>query len=73
MSDRFIQMLSIFINRYLNCVSQFHFLILQDSKDPATALREQIKTLSISLTTLTQEKNRLEANFIADKKQLRVR
>ncbi|XP_005111968.1 GRIP and coiled-coil domain-containing protein 1 [Aplysia californica] len=43
----------------------------QEGKDEAGSLREQIRTLSSALTTLTQEKNKLEANFIADKKQLR--
>lgn len=42
-------------------------------KDETKALREQIKTLSSSLTTLTQEKNKIEASFIAERKYLRVK
>ncbi|CAL1528418.1 unnamed protein product [Lymnaea stagnalis] len=42
-----------------------------EGKDECVALRDQIKTLSSSLTTLTQEKNKIEANFIAERKHLR--
>ncbi|CAG5134442.1 unnamed protein product [Candidula unifasciata] len=43
----------------------------QEGKDEVRALKEQVKTLSSSLTTLTQEKNKIEANFIAERKRLR--
>ncbi|BFZ07564.1 hypothetical protein BsWGS_10603 [Bradybaena similaris] len=42
-----------------------------EGKDETKALREQVKTLSSSLRTLTQEKNKIEANFIAERKHLR--
>lgn len=38
-----------------------------------SALREQVETLSTSLLTLTQEKSKLESNYIAEKKVLKVR
>lgn len=37
------------------------------------ALKEQLRILTVSMTTLTQEKNRIESQFLADNKQLRVR
>lgn len=37
-----------------------------------SALREQVETLSTSLLTLTQEKSKLESNYIAEKKALKV-
>lgn len=37
-----------------------------------SALREQVETLSTSLLTLTQEKSKLESNYIAEKKILKV-
>ncbi|KAK3702795.1 hypothetical protein RRG08_042779 [Elysia crispata] len=43
----------------------------KETKDDTSGLREQIKTLGTSLTTLSQEKNKLEASFIAERKQLR--
>ncbi|GFO27506.1 grip and coiled-coil domain-containing protein 1 [Plakobranchus ocellatus] len=43
----------------------------KETKDDNSALREQIRTLSTSLTTLSQEKNKLEASFIAERKQLK--
>uniref|UniRef100_A0A0B7B1U7 GRIP domain-containing protein n=1 Tax=Arion vulgaris TaxID=1028688 RepID=A0A0B7B1U7_9EUPU len=43
----------------------------QEVKDDTKALMEKIKTLSLSLTTLSQEKNKIEANFIAERKHLR--
>jgi GRIP and coiled-coil domain-containing protein 1 len=36
------------------------------------ALRHQLSTLTASLATVTQQKSRLEASFIADKKKLKV-
>ena len=47
------------------------FFKLQPSQE-MTALKEQLKTLTLSLTTLSQEKNRVECQFVADNKQLRV-
>ncbi|KAH9509353.1 GRIP and coiled-coil domain-containing protein 1 [Bulinus truncatus] len=46
-------------------------IIKQEVKDDSIALRDQIKTLSFSLTTITQEKNKIEANFIAERKHLK--
>ena len=40
--------------------------------DELSELREQVETLSSSLLTLTQEKSKLEANYIAEKKTLKV-
>ncbi|GFR88043.1 GRIP and coiled-coil domain-containing protein 1 [Elysia marginata] len=43
----------------------------KETKDDNSSLREQIRTLGTSLTTLSQEKSKLEASFIAERKQLR--
>ncbi|KAK7104743.1 GRIP and coiled-coil domain-containing protein 1-like [Littorina saxatilis] len=41
------------------------------SQSQMTALKEQLKTLTSSLTTLSQEKNKIESQFVAANKQLR--
>ncbi|XP_076441642.1 GRIP and coiled-coil domain-containing protein 1-like isoform X2 [Babylonia areolata] len=41
------------------------------TSEEVTALKDQLKTLTVSLTTLTQEKARVESQFVADNKQLR--
>ncbi|KAL8590069.1 hypothetical protein ACOMHN_034300 [Nucella lapillus] len=41
------------------------------SSEEVTALKEQLKTLTVSLTTFSQEKSRMESQFVADNKQLR--
>ncbi|XP_055880136.1 GRIP and coiled-coil domain-containing protein 1-like [Biomphalaria glabrata] len=43
----------------------------QEPKDESLALREQVKTLSHSLATLTQEKNKNDAKFFAERKQVK--
>ena len=44
----------------------------EEDSSQVTALREQLKTLTAALTTLNQEKSRVESQFVADNKQLRV-
>lgn len=46
-------------------------VIKKETKEENSGLREQIRTLGTSLTTLSQEKSKLEASFIAERKQLR--
>ncbi|XP_050407159.1 GRIP and coiled-coil domain-containing protein 1 [Patella vulgata] len=41
------------------------------AQDEVNILKEQLKTLSASIATVTAEKSRLEADFVADKKKLR--
>ena len=40
--------------------------------DEITELQEQVETLSASLLTLTEEKSKLEASYVSDKKALKV-
>ncbi|XP_025105948.1 GRIP and coiled-coil domain-containing protein 1-like isoform X2 [Pomacea canaliculata] len=42
-----------------------------DGTPQMKALKEQLRILTVSMTTLTQEKNRIESQFLADNKQLR--
>ncbi|KAK6183466.1 hypothetical protein SNE40_010943 [Patella caerulea] len=41
------------------------------TQDEVNILKDQLKTLSASIGTVTAEKSRLEADFVADKKKLR--
>lgn len=43
-----------------------------ESKYGTHALRQQLATLSTSLSTLTRDKSKMESSFQADKKRLRV-
>ena len=60
----------------LFCTNQWEIFHSQPSSEEdssqVTALREQLKTLTAALTTLNQEKSRVESQFVADNKQLRV-
>jgi GRIP and coiled-coil domain-containing protein 1 len=44
----------------------------KSSSEKSAADQKQLKTLSESLSVLTAEKSRMEANFQADKKKLRA-
>ncbi|KAK7502683.1 hypothetical protein BaRGS_00005933 [Batillaria attramentaria] len=43
----------------------------KDDPSQVAALKEQLKTLTVSLTTLNQEKARIESQFVANNRQLR--
>jgi len=45
---------------------------LNEDDDNLTALREQLSTLSLSLATVTTQKSKMEASYMADKRKIKV-
>ena len=45
----------------------------KDDSVEVSHLRQQLATLTASLGTLSQEKSKMEANFLAEKKAIKVR
>lgn len=55
--------------------TRWHIIIQAGETDDSQTIAEltsQVQTLSSSILTLTEQKNKLEANYISEKKSIKV-
>ena len=57
---------------YIKCLHLFQ-AVSEVTSDKVSQLSEQIATLTNALATVTQEKSKLQTNYQADRKKIRVK